>query len=89
MLPNRRDGGEGGRPQSDRLERLIEILVFIVVSPFVGFMLGGLLMVLVAWLSRHQTPTQVGADSATCSSSSRAPIVSPTTATTHRRPSFL
>ena len=37
-----------------------KILVFIIISPFVGFMLGGLLMVLVAWLFRNRTPTQVG-----------------------------
>jgi PiT family inorganic phosphate transporter len=36
-----------------------KILLFIVVSPFVGFMLGGLLMVLVAWLFRNRTPGQV------------------------------
>ncbi|MDI6749381.1 MAG: inorganic phosphate transporter [Rhodocyclaceae bacterium] len=36
-----------------------KILVFIVVSPFVGFMLGGLLMVLVAWVFRNKTPAQV------------------------------
>ena len=36
-----------------------KILLFIVVSPFIGFMLGGLLMVLVAWIFRHQTPGHV------------------------------
>jgi PiT family inorganic phosphate transporter len=35
-------------------------LLFIVISPFVGFLMGGLLMVLVAWLFRHRTPGQVG-----------------------------
>lgn len=35
-------------------------LLFIVVSPFIGFMLGGLLMVVVAWVFRKHTPGQVG-----------------------------
>ena len=33
-----------------------KILLFIVISPLVGFFAGGLLMVLVAWLFRNQTP---------------------------------
>ena len=36
-----------------------KILAFIVISPLVGFMIGGLLMVLVAWLFRNRTPSQV------------------------------
>jgi PiT family inorganic phosphate transporter len=36
-----------------------KILAFIVISPLVGYLLGGLLMVLVAWLFRNQTPGQV------------------------------
>ncbi len=36
-----------------------KILVFIIVSPFVGFLVGGLLMVLVAWIFRKNTPGQV------------------------------
>ena len=36
-----------------------KILAFIVISPFVGFMIGGLLMVLVAWAFRNRTPSQV------------------------------
>lgn len=36
-----------------------KILVFIIVSPFVGFLIGGLLMVLVAWIFRKKTPGQV------------------------------
>lgn len=36
-----------------------KILLFIVISPFVGFLIGGLLMVLVAWLFRNRTPGQV------------------------------
>ena len=35
-----------------------KILLFIVASPFVGFMLGGLLMVLAAWAFRNQSPHQ-------------------------------
>ena len=37
-----------------------KILAFIVISPLVGFMIGGLLMVLVAWVFRNQTPHQAG-----------------------------
>lgn len=36
-----------------------KILLFIIVSPLVGFLIGGLLMVLVAWLFRNRTPGQV------------------------------
>jgi PiT family inorganic phosphate transporter len=35
-------------------------LLFIILSPLVGFTLGGLLMVLVAWTFRNRTPLQVG-----------------------------
>jgi len=35
-------------------------LAFIIISPFIGFMMGGFLMVLVAWLFRNKTPGQVG-----------------------------
>ena len=33
-----------------------KILLFIVISPLVGFLIGGLLMVLVAWVFRDKTP---------------------------------
>ncbi len=36
-----------------------KILLFIIISPLVGFLIGGLLMVLVAWLFRNRTPGQV------------------------------
>jgi PiT family inorganic phosphate transporter len=36
-----------------------KILLFIIISPFVGFLVGGLLMVLVAWIFRKKTPGQV------------------------------
>ncbi|MBI2748839.1 MAG: inorganic phosphate transporter [Burkholderiales bacterium] len=36
-----------------------KILLFIIVSPLVGFFLGGMLMVLVAWLFRRKSPHQV------------------------------
>jgi len=36
-----------------------KILLFIIVSPLVGFFLGGMLMVLVAWVFRHKSPHQV------------------------------
>jgi inorganic phosphate transporter, PiT family len=35
-------------------------LAFIVISPLVGFFIGGILMVLVAWAFRSQTPYQAG-----------------------------
>ena len=37
-----------------------KILAFIVISPFVGFMLGGLLMVLASWVFRNRSPHQAG-----------------------------
>lgn len=36
-----------------------KILLFIIISPLVGFLLGGLLMVLVAWIFRNKSPGQV------------------------------
>jgi PiT family inorganic phosphate transporter len=36
-----------------------KILLFIIVSPLVGFFLGGMLMVLVAWVFRNKSPHQV------------------------------
>ncbi|MBU3735663.1 MAG: inorganic phosphate transporter [Methylobacterium sp.] len=36
-----------------------KILLFIIISPLVGFLIGGLLMVLVAWVFRNRTPGQV------------------------------
>lgn len=36
-----------------------KILLFIIISPLVGFLIGGLLMVLVAWIFRNRTPGQV------------------------------
>ncbi len=35
-----------------------KILLFIVISPLVGFFIGGMLMVLVAWLFRNKSPHQ-------------------------------
>jgi len=37
-----------------------KILAFIVISPLVGFLIGGLLMVAVAWIFRRRTPNQAG-----------------------------
>lgn len=37
-----------------------KILLFIVISPLVGFFIGGMLMVLVAWVFRNQSPAQAG-----------------------------
>lgn len=36
-----------------------KILAFIIISPLVGFLIGGLLMVLVAWVCRNRHPSQV------------------------------
>ena len=38
-----------------------KILLFIVISPLVGFVIGGLLMVLVAWIFRNKTPHEANA----------------------------
>ena len=35
-----------------------KILIFIIISPMVGFFIGGMLMVLVAWIFRNSTPHQ-------------------------------
>ena len=35
-----------------------KILIFIVISPVVGFLIGGILMLLVAWVFRNKTPHQ-------------------------------
>ncbi len=37
-----------------------KILAFIVISPLVGFLIGGLMMVLAAWAFRKQSPHQAG-----------------------------
>ena len=37
-----------------------KILAFIIISPLVGFFIGGMLMVLVAWIFRGSTPHQAG-----------------------------
>ena len=37
-----------------------KILIFIIISPLVGFLIGGLLMVLVAWVFRNRSPYQAG-----------------------------
>ena len=37
-----------------------KILIFIVISPMVGFLIGGMLMVLVAWVFKDSTPHQAG-----------------------------
>lgn len=38
---------------------ILKVATFIVVSPLLGFILGALLMVLVAWLSRHSPPRRI------------------------------
>ncbi|MGB7501997.1 MAG: inorganic phosphate transporter [Azonexus sp.] len=37
-----------------------KILIFIIISPMVGFFIGGMLMVLVAWVFKDSTPHQAG-----------------------------
>ena len=37
-----------------------KILIFIVISPLIGFFIGGMLTVLVAWIFRNKTPHQAG-----------------------------
>ena len=37
-----------------------KILIFIIISPLVGFLIGGLLMVGVAWVFRNRSPYQAG-----------------------------
>jgi PiT family inorganic phosphate transporter len=37
-----------------------KILIFIIISPLVGFLIGGMLMVLVAWAFRNKSPHQAG-----------------------------
>ena len=37
-----------------------KILAFIIISPLVGFLIGGLLMVAVAWIFRNRTPNEAG-----------------------------
>ena len=37
-----------------------KILAFIIISPLVGMLIGGLLMVLVAWIFRNKSPHQAG-----------------------------
>jgi inorganic phosphate transporter, PiT family len=37
-----------------------KIIAFIIISPLVGFFIGGMLMVLVAWVFRNSTPHQAG-----------------------------
>ena len=38
---------------------IIKIVIFIFVSPFLGFVIGSLLMVVMAWIFRKTTPSKV------------------------------
>ena len=38
---------------------LLKIIAFIFVAPFLGFVIGGLLMVMVSWICRHMAPRKV------------------------------
>jgi PiT family inorganic phosphate transporter len=40
-------------------EGIMKTVAFIVISPLVGMLLGGLLMLLIGWIFRHQTPRRV------------------------------
>jgi len=44
-----------------RWDKLLTAMEFIVISPFLGFMLGALLMVAVAWIFRRSSPGRVDA----------------------------
>jgi len=43
-----------------QLKGFITIICFIVLSPLIGFLIGGTLMVITAWVFRNRTPYQVG-----------------------------
>jgi len=43
-----------------QLKGLITVLCFIILSPLLGFLIGGTLQVLTAWIFRNQTPHKVG-----------------------------
>ncbi|MCO5763299.1 MAG: inorganic phosphate transporter, partial [Chromatiaceae bacterium] len=43
-----------------QLKGLITVLCFIILSPLLGFLIGGTLQVLTAWIFRNQTPYKVG-----------------------------
>ena len=38
---------------------VLKIIAFIFVAPFLGFVIGGSLMVIVSWLCRHMAPRKV------------------------------
>ena len=43
-----------------QLKGLITVLSFIILSPLIGFLIGGTLQVITAWVFRNRTPHQVG-----------------------------
>ena len=65
-----------------------KILAFIIISPLVGFLIGGMLMVLVAWVFRDRTPHQAERlVPQRCNWCRRRPTASAMAATMRRRPS--
>jgi phosphate/sulfate permease len=67
---------------------IIKTVAFIFVSPLLGYVLGSLMMVLVAWICRrNKSPLRVDNGSAACSWCRRACTAWATAATTRRRPS--
>ena len=64
-----------------------KILIFIIISPLVGFLIGGLLMVLVAWVFRNRSPYRRANGSRGASCLRRRPTAWGMAATTRKRPS--
>jgi len=64
---------------------ILKTVAFILVSPAMGFLLGALMMVGVAWLFRRTSPCGWTTGSAGCSWPPPAPTRSATAATTRRR----
>jgi len=66
---------------------IVRTVTFIFVSPLLGFTLGSLMMVLVAWICRRTAPSKVDRWFAGCSCCRPGPTAWATAATTRRRPS--
>jgi PiT family inorganic phosphate transporter len=66
---------------------VIKVVAFIFVSPLLGFTLGSLMMVLVAWVCRRTSPLKVDRWFRRLQLVSAGPIHWAMAATTRRRPS--
>jgi uncharacterized protein Yka (UPF0111/DUF47 family) len=64
-----------------------KVVAFILVAPFLGFILGGTLMVVVSWLANRSTPRKVDKSFRRLQLCRRPPTVSVTAATMRKRPS--